>query len=87
VVDCADTAGLPGPQSRTRFAQDLLPGTARVLFVDDCIDTGGQAIAARQLVLAAGATWCGVSVIVDALTDGRRRRDLKVTAIFRDRDF
>jgi len=45
--------------------RDLLPATAWVLFVDDWIDTGGQAIAAQNLVAAAGATWCGVSVIVD----------------------
>lgn len=66
--------------------RDLLPPGSRVLFVDDWIDTGGQAIAARQIILAAEATWCGVSVIVDALTDARLRRDLDVSSIFRDRD-
>ena len=66
--------------------RDLLPAGSRVLFVDDWIDTGGQATAARQIVEAADATWCGVSVIVDALTDARLRRGLAVSSIFRDRD-
>jgi adenine phosphoribosyltransferase len=47
--------------------RDLLPATARVLFVDDWIDTGGQAIAAQNLVAAAGAT-CVVSA--SSLTSG-----------------
>jgi adenine phosphoribosyltransferase len=63
--------------------RDLLPSTSRALFVDDWIDTGGQAVAARALVDEAGATWCGASVIVDALEDARLRRDLNVQALFR----
>ena len=66
--------------------RDLLPRGSRVLFVDDWIDTGGQAVAARRIVETAEATWCGASVIVDALTDARLRRDLDVSSIFRDRD-
>jgi len=66
--------------------RDLLPSTARVLFVDDWIDTGGQAVAAQNLVAAAGATWCGASVIVDALEDPRLRRDLNVSCLFRVSD-
>lgn len=66
--------------------RELLPPGSRVLSVDDWIDTGGQATAARQIVEAADTTWCGVSVIVDALTDARVRRDLDVNSIFRDRD-
>ena len=66
--------------------RDLLPSTARVLFVDDWIDTGGQAVAAWNLVAAAGATWCGASVIVDALEDPRLRRDLNVSCLFRVSD-
>jgi adenine phosphoribosyltransferase len=66
--------------------RDLLPSTARVLFVDDWIDTGGQAVAAQNLVAAAGATWCGASVIVDALEDPRLRRDLNVSCLFRVND-
>lgn len=71
---------------RLGLRRDLLPAGSRVLFVDDWIDTGGQAIAARQITESAEATWCGASVIVDALTDARLRRDLGVNSIFRDRD-
>ena len=71
---------------RLGLRRDLLPAGSRVLFVDDWIDTGGQAIAARQIIESADATWCGASVIVDALTDARLRRDLGVNSIFRDRD-
>jgi adenine/guanine phosphoribosyltransferase-like PRPP-binding protein len=56
--------------------RDLLPSTARVMFVDDWIDTGAQAVAAQNLIAAAGITWCGASVIVDAREDPRLRRDL-----------
>lgn len=66
--------------------RDLLPANSRALFIDDWIDTGGQAVAARGLVEAAGAIWCGASVIVDALTDARLRRALAVTSIFRDKE-
>lgn len=71
---------------RLGLRRDLLPPGSRVLFVDDWIDTGGQAVAARRIVDAAQASWCGASVIVDALTDARLRRDLAVSSIFRDRD-
>ena len=66
--------------------RDLLPSTARVLFVDDWIDTGGQAVAAHSLVNQAGATWCGATVIVDALHDSRLRRDLNRRSIFQIND-
>lgn len=66
--------------------RDLLPPGSRALFVDDWIDTGGQAVAARRIVEAAEATWCGASVIVDALADAQLRRILDVASIFRLRD-
>ena len=58
----------------------------RVLLVDDWIDTGGQAIAARQLVHQAGAHWCGAAVVSDALHDSRLRHDLDVRSLMRLRD-
>lgn len=66
--------------------RDLLPPGSRALFVDDWIDTGGQAVATRQIVEAAESTWCGASVIVDALADPHLRRSLDVASIFRMRD-
>jgi adenine phosphoribosyltransferase len=58
----------------------------RALLVDDWIDTGGQAVATRALVRAAGASWCGAAVIVDGLQDSRLRRDLQVRSLLRVRD-
>jgi adenine phosphoribosyltransferase len=58
----------------------------RVLFVDDWIDTGGQAITVRQIVHDAGAAWIGAALIVDALESSRLRRDLRVKALLHVRD-
>lgn len=60
----------------------LGPGD-RVLLVDDWIETGAQAIAARDLVHDAEAQWLGVAVIVDAVPSGTRR-DLDVRALLRE---
>ncbi|MFE6157438.1 hypothetical protein ACFQ7F_00755 [Streptomyces sp. NPDC056486] len=46
----------------------LGPGD-RILLVDDWIETGSQAAAARSMVEACGSTWVGCGVIVDQLTD------------------
>jgi adenine phosphoribosyltransferase len=62
------------------------PPSPGALFVDEWIDTGGQAVAARKLVDVAAATWCGASVIVDALDNPRLRRALDVTCLFRVND-
>lgn len=58
----------------------------RVLLIDDWIQTGGQATAARSIVDQSGATWCGAAVIVDGLSDSRLRRDLDVRSLLRVRD-
>ena len=71
---------------RVGARRDHLKAGERVLLVDDWIDTGGQATAARELVDAAGATWCGVAVIVDALHDSRLRRDLSVRTLLTPRE-
>jgi adenine phosphoribosyltransferase len=65
---------------------DLLEPGARVLFVDDWIDTGGQLQAAHAITEMAHAQWCGTAVIVDALADPRMRRDLQVRSLVRVRD-
>jgi adenine phosphoribosyltransferase len=59
----------------------IAPG-ARVLLVDEWMRTGAQAIAARDLVEQAGATWVGVSVIV-ADTSAEVRRRLSVQSLIR----
>lgn len=79
------------PEYRNRqltlgFPKRLLPAGERVLFVDDWIDTGGQALGARGLVEDAGAHWIGAAVIVDALTEPRLRRDLMVKSLVYGRE-
>jgi adenine phosphoribosyltransferase len=60
--------------------KDHLAAGERVLLVDDWIQTGGQATGARTIIDQSGATWCGVAVIVDGLSDSRLRRDLHTIA-------
>ncbi|WP_091383561.1 phosphoribosyltransferase family protein [Actinokineospora alba] len=67
------------------FPRRLVRPADRVLLVDDWIDTGGQAMGARQLVLDVEATWVGVAVIVDALEGNEVRRRLGVRSLLRDR--
>lgn len=68
------------------FPKHLLSAGERVLFVDDWISTGGQALAARGLVEDAGAQWLGAAVIVDGLTEPRLRRDLAVKSLLTIRE-
>jgi adenine phosphoribosyltransferase len=44
----------------------------RVLLVDDWIETGNQAAAARSMIVDCGAEVVAISVVVDQLTDMRR---------------
>ena len=60
------------------------PGQRAVL-VDDWIETGAQAEAARSLLDDSGAKWLGVAVIVDAASHATRR-DLNVRSILRVRN-
>lgn len=43
---------------------DLLTAEDQVLLVDDWIETGSQALAARALIEGTGATFAGLAVIV-----------------------
>lgn len=71
---------------RLGFRRELVQSGDRVLLVDDWVDTGGQALGTQGLVNRAGASWLGMSVIVDALTEHRVRRDLGVHALVHVRD-
>ena len=68
---------LPGPPTEARTSpdyrgrrltlvmqSDLLGGDDQVLLVDDWIETGSQALAARSLIEGTGATFAGLAVIV-----------------------
>jgi len=79
----------PGPTLGTRTELDYrgisgellvqraaLAGGDRVVLVDDWIETGSQAVAARHLVEACGASLVGISVVVDDLGGRGVRRSL-----------
>jgi adenine phosphoribosyltransferase len=53
----------------------------RVLLVDDWLETGSQALAAKALIEASGGVFVGASVIVDQLSDHGRARLEPFTAL------
>jgi adenine phosphoribosyltransferase len=57
-----------------------------VLLVDDWIETGHQAVAARDLVEATGARFSGISVIVDQLAADARPHLIRVHALVSSED-
>jgi adenine phosphoribosyltransferase len=94
-MSCANSAGCcPGPKlSRLTGQQDyggnrhelriqatLVPGDV-VLMVDDWAETGSQAIAGRELVELAGASFLGVPLAVDQLDPDVRGQLGRVTAV------
>lgn len=75
----------PGPKARAVTAPSwrgrsvvlevqraALGARDRVLVVDDWAETGAQAAAAKELVEECGATYVGLSLLVDQLTDEMR---------------
>jgi adenine phosphoribosyltransferase len=58
----------------------------RALFVDEWAATGGQAMACRQLVNDADATWLGAAVVVDALESSADRRTLNLRSLLHIRE-
>jgi adenine/guanine phosphoribosyltransferase-like PRPP-binding protein len=61
--------------------RSVLRGGDRVLFVDDWIATGGQAVACQQLAADAGAGWLGAEVIVVGMTQSQGRCSLAVRSL------
>ncbi len=61
-------------QVQLRLQRKSLSRDDRVLVVDDWFETGNQALAAKELIVAAGATFGGASVIVDQLDSAVRSR-------------
>jgi adenine phosphoribosyltransferase len=53
----------------------------RVALVDDWAETGSQALGARQLIEACSATYVGLSLLVDQLTDDVRAQLAPVFAV------
>ena len=89
------TGLLPGPKVRTTAAEDyrgqshelrmqaVVGRDDRVLMVDDWAERGSQARAARDLVEECGATWLGLSLVVDQLPADARDALGRVTALVR----
>lgn len=55
-----------------RLQRPALQSGDRVLLVDDWIETGNQAAAARSMIEECDATLVAISVVVDQLTENRR---------------
>ncbi|MFB9690954.1 adenine phosphoribosyltransferase [Amycolatopsis plumensis] len=68
------------------FRRRLVGSGDRVLFVDDWIETGGQAHVAHLLTQDAEATWLGAATVVDALDSARVRRHLNVRSLLHVRE-
>ncbi|MFZ0324126.1 MAG: phosphoribosyltransferase family protein [Actinomycetes bacterium] len=63
--------------------QRTLGADDRVLIVDDWAEVGSQAQAARQLIESVGATFAGLSLMVDQMSDDTRGRLAPVTSLVR----
>jgi adenine phosphoribosyltransferase len=86
----------PGPKSSQRTTRDYrgkeyelavqreaISSQDRVVLVDDWAEAGAQALAAGGLVESCGATFEGVSIVVDQLSDDARARIGRVHALVR----
>lgn len=62
-----------GVRHELRLQRASLTADDRVLMVDDWIETGSQAAAARAMVEECGGRWVGCSVVVDQADDDCRR--------------
>jgi adenine phosphoribosyltransferase len=73
--------------SRQRERMEMLRASLepqdRVLVVDDWEETGSQATATRSLIERCGASYIGLSLLVDQLTDEMRERLAPVASIVR----
>ena len=69
---------------RLSIRRSLLSSQDRVVLVDDWVDTGSQASAARLLVTDAGATWLGMAVAIDG-SQPEVRRLLGVRSLIHER--
>jgi adenine phosphoribosyltransferase len=66
-----------------RVQRDNLQSDDRVVLVDDWAERGAQAAAARHLIEQCGATFLGLSLVVDQLSDDVRAGLGRVEAILR----
>ena len=72
-----------GNTGRLRIQAQSATRDDRVVLVDDWIETGSQAATARTLIESTGATFVGVSVVVDQLPDAAGSRLGRLHALIR----
>jgi adenine phosphoribosyltransferase len=72
-----------GEAHTLRAQRELLGPSDRVLLVDDWAEAGSQAMAAMQIIERSGASYLGLSIIVDQLVDDRRTALGRVEALVR----
>lgn len=70
-----------GKEQVLRLQRAAVVSGDRVVLVDDWAERGSQALAARALIEECGATFAGLSIIVDQLEDGVRERIGRVSAL------
>lgn len=66
------TADYRGRTYRLRLQRSAVSAGDRVVLVDDWVESGNQAMAARTMVEDCGGMWLGMTVVVDKLRGDRR---------------
>lgn len=66
-----------------RLQHGALGAGDRIVLVDDWFETGSQALAARELIEASGATLVGMTIVVDDLSEDVRGRLGRLHALLR----
>jgi len=64
-----------------QIQQESIETGDRILLIDDWIEHGSQASAARALIEGCGGTLVGISVMVDQLDDAQRERMPPITSL------
>jgi adenine phosphoribosyltransferase len=75
-----------GKTNSLQLQRSSLLASDRVVLVDDWFETGSQALAAKELIQACGASFVGATVIVDQLPDDVRARLGSFHALLRARE-
>jgi adenine phosphoribosyltransferase len=70
-----------GTQHALQMQEQAINAGDRCLLVDDWVEQGSQAAAACELITRCGGTVAGISIIVDQLTNERRRLLPRLTSI------
>jgi adenine phosphoribosyltransferase len=82
-LQASAAADYRGQTHTLRARRALLRPSERIVLVDDWAEAGSQAMAAKQMIESSGASFVGLSIIVDQLADERRAELGTVVAILR----